>query len=195
MWKLLAGAFAAWVLAVFVAVLARPLPGAPEVRFTTLAGERIATSDLRGRVAVVSFWSTSCAICLKEMPQLVERHRAFAAMGYETIAVAIHSDHPARVRELAERRRLPYPVAIDAQAEAAAAFGNVRLTPTTFILGRDGRVLKRYVGKVPWPEFDRLVGSALARQAASLPVGVVRRPDHRADRRVPEAELSRLVLE
>ena len=162
MWKALAGVCGAAVLVVFAAFLARPLPQAPEVHVTTLAGERIATSELRGKVAVVSFWSTTCGICLKEMPQLVERHRTYSARGYETIAVAVHSDHLGRVRELAGRRRLPYKVAFDADAQAAAAFGNVRLTPTTFIVDRRGRVLKRYVGKVPWPEFDALVEKALA---------------------------------
>lgn len=161
MWKVLAGALATAVLAVFAASLARPLPRVPEVHLTTLAGERIATSTLGGKVAVVSFWSTSCGICLKEMPQLVERHRTYGARGYETIAVAVHSDHPARVRELAGRRSLPYKVAFDADAQAAAAFGNVRLTPTTFIVDRRGRVLKRYVGRVPWAEFDAIVERAL----------------------------------
>jgi peroxiredoxin len=160
--KALVAVLAALALAIFGAFLARPLPGAPEVRFTTLAGERIATSDLRGKVAVVSFWSTTCGVCLKDMPQLVQRHRMFSARGYETIAVAVHTDHPSRVRDVAGRRRLPYKVAFDADAEASRAFGNVRVTPTTFVVDRHGRVLRRYVGKVPWAEFDALVEKALA---------------------------------
>lgn len=162
MWKALCAASAAAVLVVFAAFLARPVPEAPEVRFATLSGERIATSELRGRVAVVSFWSTTCGACLKDMPQLVERHRKFASRGYDTIAVAVHTDHPARVRELAARRALPYRVAFDADASAAEAFGKVRITPTTFVVDRHGRVLRRYIGRVPWEEFDALVEKALA---------------------------------
>lgn len=160
--RALVAALAALALGAFAAFLASPLPAAPEVRFTTLAGESFATSDLRGKVAVLSFWSPTCGPCLQDMPHLVERHRRFSARGYETVAVALRTDAPVRVRDVAERRRLPYKVALDAEAEASRAFGNVRITPTTFVVDRHGRVLKRYTGKVPWKEFDALVERALA---------------------------------
>jgi len=159
--RLFFGGLAVLALGSFALVLARPQPLAPVVQLTTLSGERISTADLRGKVTVVNFWSTTCGICLKEMPDLAERHQAYARRGYETVAVAIPRDDPARVRELAERRKLPYTVAIDEDAAASKEFGNVRLTPTTFIIDRRGRILKRYIGKTPWAEFDRLVTRAL----------------------------------
>ena len=159
--RLLFGVLAVLALGSFALVLARPEPLVPAVQLTTLSGERISTADLRGKVTVVNFWSTTCGICLKEMPDLAERHRVYAERGYETVAVAIPRDDPARVRELAERRKLPYTVAIDEDAAASKEFGNVRLTPTTFIIDRRGRILKRYIGKTPWAEFDRIVERAL----------------------------------
>jgi peroxiredoxin len=159
--KLFFGVLAVLALGIFALVLARPEPLAPDTQLTTLAGERLHTADLRGKVTVVNFWSTTCGICLKEMPELVQRHRTFAPRGYETVAVAMPREAPARVRELVERRRLPYKVALDEDAAASEAFGNVRLTPTTFVIDRRGRILKRYVGKTPWAEFDRIVERAL----------------------------------
>ena len=159
--RLFFGALTVLALGSFALVLARPEPLAPAVQLTTLSGERISTADLRGKVTVVNFWSTTCGICLKEMPDLAERHHTYARRGYETLAVAIPRDDPARVRELAERRKLPYKVAIDEDAAASKEFGNVRLTPTTFIIDRRGRILKRYIGRTPWAEFDRIVERAL----------------------------------
>ena len=149
-------------LGAFAYALARPAPLAPAVQLTSLKGESIDTSRLRGKVLVVSFWSTTCGICLHEMPDLVERHRALAARGYETIAIATYKDDLERVRELAARKKLPYAIAFDRNASASKAFGDVRLTPTTFVIDRRGRILKRYVGRTPWKEFDALVERALA---------------------------------
>ena len=57
-------------------------PGAPEVKFATLSGEHLATSDLRGKVVLVNFWATSCVTRVKEMPRMVETYKKFAPRGY-----------------------------------------------------------------------------------------------------------------
>ena len=49
-----------------------------------------------------------------------------------------------------------------ALGDVSKAFGNIRITPTTFVIDRKGRVLKRYVGEPDWKEFDRVVEKALA---------------------------------
>lgn len=160
--RLAFGAIVALALAAAALMLLRPVPAAPEVHFTSLSGERFSTSDLRGKVTVVSFWSTTCGPCLKEMPDLVARHKRYAPRGYETVAVAIPSDSPHRIRELAYRRSLPYRIVHDADGTATRDFGRIRITPTTFVIDRQGRVLKRFVGKADWAAFDALVEKALA---------------------------------
>src|SRR5213595_3216371 len=117
--------------------------------------------ELRGKVAVVNFWATWCPECVKETSRMVEAHRKFSARGYETIAVAVR-DQPTRVAEFASQHALPYKVVLDESGEISRSFGNIRITPTTFLIGRDGRVLRRYVGEPKWDEFDRLVEKALA---------------------------------
>ena len=135
----------------FAAFLLMPQRPAPQALFP----------ELQGKVAVVNFWATWCPECVKETPQMVAAHRRFAARGYETVAVAVR-DEPARVEEFARRRALPYKVVVDADGSIAREFGNIRLTPTTFLIGRNGRVLRRYVGEPNWEEFDRLVERELA---------------------------------
>lgn len=134
---------------------------APEVRFTALSGEAFFTSELRGKVVLVNFWGTYCAACLHEMPRIVDTHTKFAPLGYETIAVAVRHDNPQRVAQFAESRALPFKVAYDGSGEVAKEFGNVRITPTSFLIDKQGRVLRRYVGEPNWSELHELVELAL----------------------------------
>jgi peroxiredoxin len=134
---------------------------APEVRFATLAGESLSTSDLRGKVVLVNFWATSCVSCVKEMPTMVETYKKFAPRGYEMIAVAMSYDHPNQVAQFAAARGLPFKVALDGDGAIAKSFGEVRATPTTFVIGRDGRVLKHYLGEPDWSELHALLDRSL----------------------------------
>ena len=134
---------------------------APEVRFATLSGDSFATSDLRGKVVLVNFWATSCVSCVQEMPKMVETYKKFAPRGYEMIAVAMSYDHPNQVAAFAQSRGLPFKVALDTNGAIAKSFGDIRLTPTTFVLDRKGRVLKQYLGEPDWAEFHALLDKAL----------------------------------
>jgi peroxiredoxin len=129
----------------------------PEVRFTLLSGESMAASDLRGKALLVNFWATYCGSCLKEMPQLVETYRKFAPRGHELIAVAVRRDEAERVAQVVAAHHLPFKVAMDADGALAREFGNVRITPSTFVIDREGRVLKRYIGEPPWSELHALL--------------------------------------
>ena len=128
-------------------------PTAPEVRFMTLAGESIMTSQLRGKVVLVNFWATTCSVCLREMPQLAATHRYFAGQGLETIAVAMDYDPPNRVKAYADSKALPFKVALDANGLVARGFDNVRATPTTYLIDRRGEIVRRYLGA---PDFTAL---------------------------------------
>jgi peroxiredoxin len=142
------------IAAVASLTLTRP---APEVKFSTLAGDSFSTSELRGKVVVVNFWATYCGPCIKEMPKVVDAHREFSTRGYETIAVAVRRDDPERVAQFAAKHALPFKVAIDSSGELGREFGNVRITPTVFLIDKNGKVLRRYVGKPDWAELHRLV--------------------------------------
>ena len=146
------GALAAIGTLMFVLTMLKP-GSVPEVQFNTIKGERIHTSDLRGKVVLVNFWATDCEICVREMPKIVATHNKFAPRGFETIAVAMRYDPPNYVVNYAEKNALPFKVALDVNGDLAQRFGNVSLTPTTFIISRDGRIVRQYVGE---PDFDAL---------------------------------------
>lgn len=126
---------------------------APESTFVLLDGSSQTTADLRGKVTLVNFWATSCTTCIKEMPALIETHHKYAPQGYETLAVAMDYDPPGFVSAYALKTNLPFKVAHDADGSVAKAFGDIRLTPTTFLVDKQGNIVKRYLGE---PDFAAL---------------------------------------
>lgn len=126
---------------------------APDSTFVLLDGSQARTADLQGKVTLVNFWATTCVTCVKEMPALVATHQKYASRGYETMAVAMSYDPPAWVVNFVQSRQLPFKVALDNTGEIAKAWGDVKLTPTTYLLDKQGRIVKRYVGE---PEMDAL---------------------------------------
>ncbi len=135
---------------------------APNVSFTALDGRTFTTSDLRGKVVMVKFWATSCVTCIQQMPDTAQAYEQYKQQGYEVIAVAMDYDPPAYVRNFAETRQLPFTVAIDSTGEVAKAFGDVKLTPTAFLIDKQGHIIKRYLGNYDKDAFKRTVEQALA---------------------------------
>ena len=139
-----------------------PAPAAPDVAFKTLDGKTITMADLRGKVVLVKFWATDCVTCMQQMPATVADYRHYEPKGYVTMAVAMSYDKPGYVENYAQTRNLPFPVALDSQGKLARAFGDVRLTPTAFLIDRQGHIVKRYLGEYDPVQFHAAIEKALA---------------------------------
>jgi peroxiredoxin len=135
---------------------------APNVAFTDLNGHTVTTEDLRGKVVLVKFWATSCTTCVAQMPDTVRHYQDLKSRGFDTIGVAMQYDPPNYVKNFTETRGLPFPVVIDAQGKLAHAFGDVRLTPTAFLIDKQGNIIKRYLGNYDEKAFMDTVEKALA---------------------------------
>ncbi|MAL01544.1 MAG: thioredoxin [Alcaligenaceae bacterium] len=142
--------------------LSSPSRSAPQVGFTSLQNEQFSTEDLRGKVVLVKFWATSCVTCIQQMPDTIETYQQYAPKGYEVVAVAMDYDPVDYVRTYAETRNLPFTVVHDASGDIARAFGNVQLTPTAFLIDKEGNIVKRYLGNYNKAEFINTVEQALA---------------------------------
>lgn len=128
-------------------------PSAPDTTFTLLDGTPVSLEALRGKAVLVNFWATSCPGCVKEMPHMIEAYEQYKHKGFEIVAVAMAYDPPHYVANFVETRALPFMVALDSDGANARAFGNVQLTPTSFLIGRDGSILDQKLGEL---DFDRL---------------------------------------
>jgi len=135
---------------------------APEMTFTTIAGEQIKLSELQGKVVLVNFWATDCPGCIKEMPDLIRTYNDYKDKGFELIAVAMSYDPPNHVLNYTEKNALPFPVVHDSYGEISASFNDVRVTPTAFILDKQGKVIRRIIGELDFAALHTLLNNQLA---------------------------------
>jgi peroxiredoxin len=161
--KLIYAAATALALAVGVGVyLNTGASAAPASTFVLLDGTKRSTEDLKGKVTLVNFWATSCVTCVGEMPKVIATYDKYKNQGYDTLAVAMSYDPPAYVVNYAETRKLPFKVAIDNTGAVAKAWGDVQLTPTTYVVNKRGEIVKRYVGEPDFAELHKLIEKLLA---------------------------------
>lgn len=145
-----AGIYAGWT---------RPV-STPEVNFIGVRGDQFTMSSLRGKVVLVNFWATSCTVCMSEMPKMVQTYEKYRGQGLETVAVAMSYDPPDRVFAYAQQSKLPFRVTLDIFGKAMQAFGGIRGTPTTFLVDRSGKIVRRFEGE---PDFGKL-GALIERE-------------------------------
>jgi osmotically-inducible protein OsmY/peroxiredoxin len=156
-----AGGVAALAVAGWVGWSTLRAEPAPAVTYALIDGARVSQQDLRGKVVLVNFWATSCVTCVKEMPGLVDTWRKFQGRGFETVAVAMSYDRPDYVVNYVQTRKIPFKVAIDLQGQVASAFGDVAVTPTSYLIDRDGTILKRWVGEPDFAQLHALIDRKL----------------------------------
>jgi len=127
-----------------------PPPPAPSEAFQTLDGAVVALGDFRGQVVLVNFWATWCAPCVKETPSLERLHLQLAEEGLAVLAVSQDRNGAAVVTPFLGRIDLQHlPVYLDPKGTLGRAFG-VQGLPTTYVIGRDGRLLAALIGPAEW---------------------------------------------
>jgi len=145
------------------------LQTSPDISLVTIDGEQLQLASLRGNPLLVTFWATTCPGCIREVPHLIELYEELSPQGLEIIGIAMDYDPPNRVLAVRNARNIPYPVALDIHAEAAHAFGNVRLTPTSFLIAPDGRIVYRKTGEISMAKLRQdILGLLKTTQAGQL---------------------------
>lgn len=128
-------------------------PAAPAASFIDLQGNKIVLQQLRGKVVILNFWSTSCAPCIQEMPEWAKIYQQYHAHGLELVAIAAPGDAPNIVIDFTQRHALPFPVALDPAGTSFQAFGPIKVVPTTYIIDQRGNIAERLIGM---PDFVAL---------------------------------------
>lgn len=134
---------------------------APQVSYTSLGGQHADTTSLKGKVVLVNFWATSCSGCVEEMPEIKKLHQQYGSKGLQIMAVAMSYDPPNYVQAFVQKYQLPFFVALDGAGSIAKAFGDIQLAPTTFLIDKQGNILKRYVGVMDFKEVHQILNQQL----------------------------------
>ena len=142
---------------------------APEVEFKDLDGNAVTLAKYKGTVVLVDFWATWCDPCYVEIPWLIEMQEKYAAKGFTVLGVSMDEDgKKAVVPFLAKERfsvngqKLPmnYPIVLGSD-EIAAKFGGLVGYPTGFLISRDGKVVKRFMGLTSFDDIAKAIESQL----------------------------------
>lgn len=144
-----------------LAVMLTQKTQAPDVTFTTMQGKNISMDELKGKVVLVNFWATDCPGCIAEMPGLIKTYNEYKPQGFEVIAVAMSYDPPSQVLTYSQKNALPFPVMHDSYGEMAQKFGNVQLTPTAFILDKQGNIVRKVIGELNFDDLHQLLDEKL----------------------------------
>jgi cytochrome c biogenesis protein CcmG/thiol:disulfide interchange protein DsbE len=151
-----------------------PLPALPtadqrsvvrDVKMKDMAGRDVSLAELRGKPVMVVFWATWCRPCVMEMPHLVHLQDTYAKHGLRIVAVSLDANGMAAVKPFLEKHPEVTYTVVPNGGEAAAAFGGIRSIPNSFMLDRQGRIVKQFVGLTPGETLEGWVQALLREKA------------------------------
>jgi len=119
-------------------------PDAPPISLTDIGGKKLDLADYKGKVVVLDFWATWCEPCRFEIPGLVEMQDKYAKQGFSVIGISM-DDEPGPVVEFYKQFKMNYPVAVG-NPRVGELYGGIFGLPTTFLIGRDGRIYAKHTG-------------------------------------------------
>ena len=131
---------------------------APNFNLADLDGNILNFSAYEGQVVMLTFWGTWCGPCIKEIPDFIELYDKYNKEGLEIVGIAIQSGSPENIKLFSEHYKINYPILTDINGnESYKAFSDygtisgvgMRAVPTTFLIDRDGYIVKTYRGARP----------------------------------------------
>jgi thiol-disulfide isomerase/thioredoxin len=111
-------------------------------------GSPFKLADFFGKVAVVNFWATWCGPCRREIPELVKLHKEFQSRGVEIVGLSTENPEASaeKVRKFMQDFQIDYRIGWAPVEVAAPLMQGHDAIPQIFVISRDGRILKRFVG-------------------------------------------------
>jgi thiol-disulfide isomerase/thioredoxin len=142
---------------------------APDVIFKDLDGKEVPLSSFKGKVVLINFWATWCDPCYIEIPWLIEMQEKFGARGFTVLGVSMDEEGKAAVAPFLAKerfnvngRKLPmnYPIVLG-NDDTATKFGGLLGYPTSFLISKDGKEIKKIQGLIPFEELTKSIESQL----------------------------------
>ena len=128
---------------------------APDFTLQTINGKIFSLNEFMGKVIILNFWATWCFPCKMEIPDFIKLHDKYQDDGLEIVGVTIQSGTPDVIANFAENWEMNYTVLTDIQGQetqlvtlqySQATGRPITGVPTTFIIDRDGYIVKMYIG-------------------------------------------------
>jgi thiol-disulfide isomerase/thioredoxin len=141
----------------------------PELTLKDLDGRDVSLSEYKGKVVLVNFWATWCEPCRVEIPWLIEMQQKYGDKGFVILGIALDEEGKSVVAPFVGKERfdvngqkLPmgYKILIG-NDDAAEKFGGLFGYPTSILISRDGRQIKRVTGIISEDEMNKVIESLL----------------------------------
>jgi thiol-disulfide isomerase/thioredoxin len=111
---------------------------APEISLADLSGKMVRLSDYSGKVVLINFWASWCPICKDEMPGFQKIYEEYGDKGFVVIGIALDDVTPSLIMDM----RILYPI-LKTNRRVTKNYGNIKSVPVSFLIGKDGRVIKK----------------------------------------------------
>lgn len=148
---------------------AKTLANEPDVTFKDLSGKDVSLASFKGKVVVVNFWATWCEPCQVEIPWMIGFQQKYADKGFTLLGVAMDDDGESVVEPFVQKTEfdvdgkkmaMNYPIVLG-NDDLAGKFGGLLGLPTTFVISRDGKIVKRYIGLASRDDLEGEIKSLL----------------------------------
>ena len=142
---------------------------APTVSLKDVNDNDVKLQQYQGKVVLVNFWATWCAPCKSEIPLLIGLHDKYGSRGFEILGLSMDEDGKKAVQPFLDKERfdvggqkeaINYPIAF-ANDSIAEKFGGVIGLPTSLLITRDGKVIRRIVGPIEKDDVSKDIESLL----------------------------------
>jgi peroxiredoxin len=137
------------------------MKSAPDFTLQSLDGKAVHLSDFRGKAILLNFWATWCEPCKIEMPWIVDLQKQYSSQGLQVVGVAMDDAGPEEIAKFTRHMGVNYPVVIG-RDEVGDAYGGLPFLPTTFYIGRDGKIVDKVFGIRGRGEIEDDIKKALA---------------------------------
>jgi peroxiredoxin len=129
----------------------------PEIAVTSITGEAIKLYQNKNNFTIINFWATDCPGCIKEMPGLTDIYNQFKGQGLQIIAVSMSYDPPNQVLNFTQKNKIPFPVVLDVDGQIARSFEDIRLTPTSILIDKNGKIIDKVIGELDFNKLNALL--------------------------------------
>ncbi|MFZ5765970.1 MAG: TlpA disulfide reductase family protein [Thermodesulfobacteriota bacterium] len=110
-------------------------------------GKSIDSAQFKGKVVLVTFFATWCPPCMQEIPSLISLQDEYGKSGFSVVAISVDQGGARPVKRVMEKTGINYPVLM-ADNKVTRDFGGIVGIPTSFLINRDGNIVKSYPGYV-----------------------------------------------
>ena len=131
----------------------KALKAAPEFELKDADGKTVRLSDYKGKVVLLDFWATWCGPCKIEIPWFIEFERTYKDKGFAVIGVAMDDEGWTVVKPFISELAINYRI-LKGNDATGDLYGGIEALPTTFLIGRDGKIAASHVGLTGKDEFE-----------------------------------------